>query len=122
MSGSPDCLIGSVSSRQYVSAEDQPKWIEDSPYRQQIIRKSSIMDRNSVYSHIHIGMPYRPCVQPWHIPHGNTPTVIQHHNLAVIMADTSFSHMKSNKCFQNDNRGAALDAFSGAPHLAQIQC
>jgi len=45
-----------------------------------------------------------------HTPHGNAPTVIQHDNLAVVMADCSFSHMKSNKYFQGDNRGSAVAA------------
>ena len=41
-SGPLVCVIRSVSSRQYVSLKNQPKWIEDSPSHQQIIRTISI--------------------------------------------------------------------------------
>ena len=58
------CLIRSVSSRQYDANKNQPKWIEDSPSCQQIIRKRLIIDRFSVYSYIYIGISYRPCVEP----------------------------------------------------------
>ena len=37
------CLIRSVSSRQYDANKNQPKWIEDWPSRQQIIRKTYIL-------------------------------------------------------------------------------
>ena len=53
-SGPLVCVPRSVSSRQYVSFKNQPKWIEDSPSRQQIIRKRSIIDRFSVYSYVYI--------------------------------------------------------------------
>ena len=48
-SGPPECVIRFVSSRQYVSFFYEPKWIEDWPSRQQIIRKRLIIDRFSVY-------------------------------------------------------------------------
>ena len=38
--------------------KNQPKWIEDSPSRQQIIRKRSIIDRISVYSSEWGGFPW----------------------------------------------------------------
>jgi len=38
-SGLPGCLIRSVSSRQYASFNNRPKWIEDRFSRQQIIPK-----------------------------------------------------------------------------------
>lgn len=44
-----------------------------------------------------------------HTPHGNCPTVIPHgEGLTVIMADTSFSQMKSNLAYLGDNRGDAV--------------
>lgn len=44
-----------------------------------------------------------------HTPHGSCPTVIPHDgDLTVIMADTSFSQMKSNLAFIGDNRGDAV--------------
>eukprot|EP00931_Biecheleriopsis_adriatica_P004120 TRINITY_DN105834_c0_g1_i1.p1 TRINITY_DN105834_c0_g1~~TRINITY_DN105834_c0_g1_i1.p1 ORF type:complete len:876 (-),score=170.27 TRINITY_DN105834_c0_g1_i1:123-2606(-) len=44
-----------------------------------------------------------------HTPHGNAPTVVKmHDDFTLIMADTSFSHMKANLAFQGDNRGRAV--------------
>lgn len=44
-----------------------------------------------------------------HTPHGNCPTVIWNDSLPVVMADTSYSAIKSNRFYQGDNRG---DAFA----------
>lgn len=44
-----------------------------------------------------------------HTPHGNCPTVIPHiEGLTVLMADTSFSQMKSDLAYTGDNRGDAV--------------
>ena len=53
--GSPVCLIRSVSLRQYDATNHQPKWIEDSPSRQRIMRPRSITNRFSIYSYIYLG-------------------------------------------------------------------
>lgn len=47
-----------------------------------------------------------------HTPHGNAPTVIQHDGVTCVMADTSFSNMKSNHYYQGDNRGTAVSAVT----------
>eukprot|EP00928_Gymnodinium_smaydae_P029594 TRINITY_DN22246_c0_g1_i1.p1 TRINITY_DN22246_c0_g1~~TRINITY_DN22246_c0_g1_i1.p1 ORF type:complete len:882 (+),score=90.87 TRINITY_DN22246_c0_g1_i1:82-2727(+) len=51
-----------------------------------------------------------------HTPHGTAPTVIRARGINVIMADTSFSDMKSNLTFVGDNRGRAVYdiCFEGA--------
>lgn len=44
-----------------------------------------------------------------HTPHGTCPTVIPHDGgVTCIMADTSYSHMKSNLAYDGDNRGASV--------------
>jgi len=43
-----------------------------------------------------------------HTPHGNAPTVIQSNGVAIIMGDTSYSHMQSNLYYPGDNRGKAV--------------
>lgn len=43
-----------------------------------------------------------------HTPHGNCPTVIPNDGVYVIMADTSYSSMKSDAAFVGDNRGDAV--------------
>eukprot|EP00927_Polykrikos_kofoidii_P028680 TRINITY_DN24981_c0_g1_i1.p1 TRINITY_DN24981_c0_g1~~TRINITY_DN24981_c0_g1_i1.p1 ORF type:complete len:899 (+),score=142.92 TRINITY_DN24981_c0_g1_i1:123-2819(+) len=55
-----------------------------------------------------------------HTPHGNTPTVIQHDGLTVIMGDTSFSHMKADKYYKGDNRGAAVTAMNFVDDVCRV--
>jgi len=45
-----------------------------------------------------------------HTPHGNCPTVIRHEgsDLTIVMADTSYSNMKSDLNYKGDNRGDAV--------------
>eukprot|EP00928_Gymnodinium_smaydae_P047345 TRINITY_DN31592_c0_g1_i1.p1 TRINITY_DN31592_c0_g1~~TRINITY_DN31592_c0_g1_i1.p1 ORF type:complete len:728 (-),score=133.43 TRINITY_DN31592_c0_g1_i1:16-2082(-) len=46
-----------------------------------------------------------------HTPHGSCPTIVPNDGLTLVMGDTSFSSMGSNKAYKGDNRGESVCAI-----------